>query len=392
MAIRTSRPVKRKRSFGKLAKNTPKKKAATGTVFVASTRRTAFKKRPSRLRPKRRAQRSLGRGPKLSYSSFRIGAGPRLFRGFKRVRQPTTFTCTHTQRINASTAGNQKLSLLPTFNFTGASDGSPVLADFVTVSEPLVRRFGKWLNAWENAPVTAEPSAVAPTSDAWQGGHPYTQKFVVHYLQYDMAIRNMANQDTTITLYDCVMRPGVSPLLRNVGTTNEGIDPLLDWADGMYYTQHPGRQSALDGSNSERPGCTPFRSPNFCKLYKIRKVTKKTLPPGEVHHHQITVKPRQMFDYQYGTAQQRYIPGLTSFTIIVSMGSVVHSSVTNTEISTAPHALDVVTICKGSCASFTRERKNHLAFDNLPATPSGMNAVWRGVNDETDAGVDASAV
>lgn len=126
----------------------------------------------------------------------------------------------------------------------------------------------------------------------------------------------------------------------------------------------------------------------------MKKVTKKTLSAGEVHHHMVTVKPRNMFDVQqtgYGNAENAglssasrgmVIPGLSGFTIVTGLGSIMGATGDVNQISTSTVALDVVTKTTGSFASFTRERRFHLTFDGLSKT-----GPLRGPQD--DAGVIA---
>lgn len=352
----------------------------------AAVRRAAKRIGAKRWVGKPKSRTHLARhSEKISHSLFKLGTGAKLFKGFKRQRVPTTFTATHTQRIESVGAGNQQVALLPTYRFNPSADVTTAEASQFTITKSLIDRFARWLNAWENAPAGTAPDATAGLT-GWATGNSVTTKFVVNYLKYDTALRNMGNQDVSITLYDCVLRSGAYPKLRGT-SPNDVLVPLDDWHDGMYYTYNPNRQTTVEGGTYQQPGVTPFMSPVFCKLYKITKVSKRVLPPGEVHHHHVLLRPRNMFNAIVDTSAQKYIPGLTGFTMVVVTGSIVHQDTNKNNISTAPTGLDVVTRTSGSVSCFSRERKQHLAFDVL--TDTLATGAWRGVDEATDTIVNA---
>lgn len=211
---------------------------------------------------------------------------------------------------------------------------------------------------------------------------------MVNKLHYDQMIRNMSNQDADIILYDCILRSNVMPNIRAGGS----VAPVLDWRAGLE-SERISAGTYIGTSVETSVGTTPFMSSAFCKLYKIRKVTRKTLASGEVHHHHVTVRPRQMFDTQVlkegnnpdigtGTLNDRgrYLPGVTGFTILVASGSIGNASAATDKnlIGLTAVALDCVTKTNMSFSQFTRERRQHLNFDGLSTNVTSV------VLDDTD--------
>lgn len=218
-----------------------------------------------------------------------------------------------------------------------------------------------------------------------RAGHIATRKFVVNYLKYDQTIRNVSTQDLDLTLYDVVLRNGVDPNIEL------GQDPVTVWDNGLNLESGPSRQPGANYGNYtvNSPGTTPFHSQAFCKMFKIKKVTKKTLSAGEVHHHLVTVRPRNMFDGQ-GTqaipapsvySRGIYTPGLSGFTMIVGKGSLVNSATVKMSVTYSKPAVDVISLCTGSFSSFSKDRKFHYAYDGLDNTKID----YQGVQD--DAGL-----
>lgn len=372
------RPAKRARSTSKAPPPAKRRRIVHSSHAVrrAYTRKKAGR---SGKRRKGRSNRSSA-AAKTGGSYFSLGAGPRLFPGFKRTQQPTTFISTATQRVSCGSS-QQTAALLPTWQINAGLNAEDTLdRSQFWVDAKLLERAERWLSAYQLAPATA----IAGTTTASRIGARATMKFVVNYIRYDQMFRNMSTQDADIILYDCVLRNNVTPNQNR----NEGLSPIMDWEQGLTNERNPSREldsalanpSALIGT----PGTTPFMSQAFCKLYRIVKVTKKTLSSGEVHHHRVTIRPRQMFDNQTtwwggnddgqnqsSGLQSRglYLPGISGFTILVASGSIMGRQIGGTiqgnDIALSQVAIDCVTKTSASFAQFSRERRMHLQFDGL---------------------------
>lgn len=368
--------ARKRNTYSKAAKSNP----AKGRRVLAAPRLSTLRKKPVAKYAvrKRRGGRRIraSAAAKVGGSAFSIGSGPKVYSGFKRRQLPTTFTSTITQRI-AGGIGQQAVAALPTYRLNpGNIDPSnePLRQSQCWIDSALLSRAELWLSANQNPGVgtSGTPAFNTSTHDSYR----YTQKFVCNYLRYDQMIRNMSLQDVDIIIYDCVMRSGVQPIATD--SVNGTIDPVYQWELGLSQELNPSdQQSTLAANNlkyQQSPGSTPFQSSAFCKLYKIKKVTKKTLSAGEVHHHMINIKPRNMWDAQSNPGPDRttnitsrgpFIPGLSGFTLITGLGSIMGATGDVNAISTSTVALDVVTKGTGSFANFTRERRFHLRFDGL---------------------------
>lgn len=367
------------------------------------TKRTGYRKgAPKRRAPARKvfrraARRSTGGGSfskaiaKTGDSAFRIGSGPRLYSGFKRTQLPLTVTTTSSAR-QLGNHSEQLVFLLPTYRISpGANADDTLVTSNWTVDNDLITRAERWLAAKQVSPSTDTDPL---NSAANRNGARWTQKFVCNFINYDQAIRNMGNQDVTITLYDCVLRSGVEqPYL---GTLNTHPDPLTDWQGGLKNEGNPSAQSLYPYTTRfAPPGTTPFQASAWCKLYKVKKVTKIVLASGAVHHHHVTVKPRNMWDAQMSSTSTTSVdgsgvylasrgpvtPGLSGFTICVALGSIMNSAANAVNIGLSKPCLDCVTTTKMSWSNFTRERRFHMTFNGLDLTSTD----YQGPLDETDA-------
>lgn len=397
-AYRSYQMAKRS-TYGRLSRKSPASRNAKKSLGVSAASRRAHsvskRRKPvsrrrtiTRFVAKSRApRRSSKRGSSFSNaiaktggSSFRLGSGPRLYSGFKRTQQPVTFTSTCTSRI-AAASGKQAVGLLPTYRISlGTNDTSDTLIQSNnTIESPLLDRAGKWLEAYQASSSSTGAGTAAPE------GFTATQKFVCNYLMYDQAIRNCEVQDVTLTIYDCVLRAGVSPNYHNYGQAAVNINPINDWHVGLQNEYNPAAPYAYLTGTYDSPATTPFMSTQFCKLYKIKKTTKVVLAAGAVHHHRVTVKPRNMFDMASGNnivgsvanTQDRgfLLPGISGFTLITVLGSIADSAANTNNISTTKTAVDCVTTTKASFAQFSRERRFHMTFDGLVLGATDLRAV-----------------
>ncbi|AJC52533.1 putative capsid protein [Bromus-associated circular DNA virus 4] len=371
-----------------------KRKIASSAGGVSKRRKVYSSKRIkpySKRGGKRRGGSFSNAIAKVDSSAFSLGPGPRLFSGFRRTQQPTTVNCTISSRVS-STPSQQAVQLLPTYFFAGdGSAGDPSRQSAFTIDSYILNRAERWLANFQNSVPTQTPGGTNQGRDGMRN----TQKFVVNKIHYDQQIRNMSNQDVDVILYDVVMRNNVQPnLTRATGTNLPVADPLKDWESGLLIEQIQG--GLYLGTRLGAIGTTPFMSTAFCKLYRIAKVTKKTLSSGAVHHHHITVKPRQMFDTQVKryadetapdldttgligvSSRGPYLPGMSGFTILVASGSIGNNNVEKAQIGYTSTALDVVTKGSFSFSNFTRERRFHLNFDGLA---TNVNQI---VTDDTD--------
>lgn len=306
-----------------------------------------------------------------------------MYRGFRRSHLPTTFTSTFSGRFASPSSSTQAVGIIGTYSLNAPDqsvgndlatlNNEGLLSANVTIDGDLLSRAELWLAAKTNESAQGQDNL---NQQAEREGHRHTQKFVCNYLEYDQMIRNCSLQDADLVIYDVVYRAGVIPNMSSGNAAVGRADPLQNWEQGLLNEAGPGTQAVYAAARRNVLGTTPFQSTLFCKLYKIRKVTRVTLSAGEVHHHYVTVKPRNMFDSQTQNAKDRMagvlgntnssiIPGLSGFTMVTAAGSIMNVPNDSVKVGTSQVALDWVTKCTGSFSSYTRERRWHLAFDNM---------------------------
>ena len=86
-----------------------------------------------------------------------------------------------------------------------------------------------------------------------------------------MQIVNVQNIMTTVWIYECVLRRDI-----NVGD----LDARVDWQEGIDA-------QGGDDTDFARPYSTPFTSRRFCTKWRVAKVTRAIVSPGETHVHYV---------------------------------------------------------------------------------------------------------
>lgn len=144
-------------------------------------------------------------------------------------------------------------------------------------------------------------------------------------LLYDMSIflksckktttfTNQSNGNAFVDIYDLACR-------RDSSGSNE---PTTVWTNGLTATSNTFNSSANvanGGINPEYIGSTPFMSQEFCRLWKVLKVTRLCLAGGETAEHVTNLYPNKKFNMlntQSGTTE--YFKGLSHATMMVVRG------------------------------------------------------------------------
>lgn len=159
---------------------------------------------------------------------------------------------------------------------------------------------------------------------------------VLKSLHAKISITNQANANCQMFIYDVEHRHD------SVGGSDD-VTPEGAWSNGL------GQVTLGTGSDSRSinaVGVTPFQSPDFCRGYRVTKVTKVYMELGKSHVHNITInRPRvlntRMLDDS--GAQTTAFKGITHSVLIVARGLPVNDGTTDTLIAMGSGALDIVT-------------------------------------------------
>lgn len=149
-------------------------------------------------------------------------------------------------------------------------------------------------------------------------------------------LTNVSNANCFVTIYDVVSK----------GDAVSGADvetPLTAWTTGL------GTQASGTGSDTRTAysiGVTPFSSPDFCRGWKVRKVTKIYLELGKSHIHNVYINAPRLFNARKldnSGAQLSAYRNLTHSCLVVCTGMPVNDQTTDTLIAMGSGALNVVT-------------------------------------------------
>lgn len=141
-----------------------------------------------------------------------------------------------------------------------------------------------------------------------------TMKWFISKIRVVHRIRNMTSAPVNLTLYDIVARKDQTL----------AITPSQAWSDGLDETRVTAAFPNTYGSGpvtTGRVGVTPFMSPEFCKLFKVKKVNEFTLHPGVTHKHYVTLYPNKLWNGDE-SALFSYHSGITTFTLVTIKGDV----------------------------------------------------------------------
>lgn len=133
------------------------------------------------------------------------------------------------------------------------------------------------------------------------------QKFLIRECTSRYVVRNLSNQPMTIWFYDAMPRFDLE-----VNQTT-----AYDWNAGLI------QELAAVGSYNT-PFVTPFQSKLFTQFWKVCKVVKKQLQPGEEHYHTVRNKCNWWVDYNRlaYTTSYVYANHRTIQTFAVAVGSI----------------------------------------------------------------------
>lgn len=188
--------------------------------------------------------------------------------------------------------------------------------------------------------------------------------------QFRAQIVNVQNIMCTIWIYDLTARRDQS---------QGDINPVEDWEAGI---------DAQGGSSSDYkyPYSTPFQSKRFCQKWKVRKVTRALVAPGETHVHMVTghvynkLTNTRIFNFVNSEATgSSAVGGLTSTIMVVALGGVWNDVTDKSAVGYSPVNLD---ICYTKRYKFMGSKLDRVSY----GVSSGLSNVETGqLLEEVDA-------
>lgn len=169
--------------------------------------------------------------------------------------------------------------------------------------------------------IETEVKAAAVTAGASASS---TVKLYLGWVKDRLHYRNQSNSLTKLTLYDVVCR-------RNPPSTVVD-EPVETWNLGI---------TDQGGTDSLELGETPFKSPYFKRYFSVAKVTVVDLEPGQQHEHiRFHRINRVVSSVEWDRLTTTTVPWLTSYTMAVFHGSLIHESATPNTVTYHSSVID----------------------------------------------------
>jgi hypothetical protein len=177
--------------------------------------------------------------------------------------------------------------------------------------------------------------------------------------------RNCANTPARVWIYDCVTkRDGFAA----------GSTPVFMWRGGladMGAGTYPEMQI----------GVTPYRSPEFNRLFAVNKVTQFNLEAGQEHQHTVRHRWNKLVNtVNFQNSVSPYCQGLTRFMMIVFHGTLIHG--TDNVVSYAPIKVDYTSTTEFSYGWIEKNSPSMSITNNFASSLVG--ATFMGENGDAD--------
>lgn len=313
---------------------------------------------PPRRRPGRsQTRRQPYKGPTymVTPAKPRMGAAVRTGRS-----QTLTRTTTRKKQLQGKVVKSGENSSVSYTNYGKYSQPTKTLA--VKLTGHAVREYlssgtllgGQGIQGAFNSSLLGLSQLAQLSIDANAGAIDNNQKNIfLKSAKFSLYFKNQSNVMSKVTLYDIITAD--QPIDSALGS------PVNAWNKG--YTDMGVTNQYLS------IGATPTASPEFKKYFRITKVTRVPLEPGQEHEHKVSKNmnwsvPSTRFENTTSTA----IKGLTYWCLVVWQGSLAHESGTPANVTFAPVRLDYVIRQKYSYCFLSNNKPTYVMVDNIPKT------------------------
>lgn len=197
-----------------------------------------------------------------------------------------------------------------------------------------------------------------------------TTRMVVKCMKMRLTFTNQSNANAMVTLYDIEYR-------HDTYANMDAVSPVSAWGSGIQREEEGG-----DSPGYANVGATPFQSSDFCRYYRVRKVTKVYLDPGKSHVHSYTKMAYKMLNNGLNddSVNMYGIRGFTHEVVMVCQGMPVNDGTTDTLIAYGSGAVDVV-VDKTYEQCWPQYGLRRYYYDNNQGTITTEKII----NDETNA-------
>lgn len=193
-----------------------------------------------------------------------------------------------------------------------------------------------------------------------------TQRIYVKKVTADFLISNATSSNTFVRIYELVARRDFSITTNSSGALSSSAiwTPEGAFDQGLYDV------SASTSNSATALGNTPFQSKLFTQLWKVNKVYNIELGSGRSHKHTVAYDINQFIDESIlgtvGARRNQILRGITRATMIITYGGPVNSDATDTNVSTAKPALNIVRMDRHYCHVVDPQGQQYYRISTLP--------------------------
>lgn len=194
-----------------------------------------------------------------------------------------------------------------------------------------------------------------------------TQRIFMRKVTADFLITNATSSNTFVRLYELTARRDFMTTTNSSGALSSSAiwTPEGAFDQGMYDV------SASTSNAATALGSTPFQSKLFTELWKVNRVYNIELGSGRSHKHMTTYKINRFIDESIlGTTASRrnqMLGGITRAVMIVTYGAPVNSDATDTNVSTAKPALNIVRLDRHYISCVDPQGQQYYRISTIPA-------------------------
>lgn len=193
-----------------------------------------------------------------------------------------------------------------------------------------------------------------------------TQRLYVRQVTSDFLITNATSSNTFIRLYELVARRD----FMTTTTSSGALSSAAIWTPEGAFDQGMFDVSASTSNCATAIGSTPFQSKLFSDLWKVKRVFNIELGSGRSHKHSTTYNINRFIDESIlGTTASRrnqILGGITRAIMIVSYGAPINSDATDTNVSTAKTALNIVRLDRHYINALDPQGQQYYRTSTIP--------------------------
>lgn len=188
------------------------------------------------------------------------------------------------------------------------------------------------------------------------------------------SFRNQTNTNARCAIYDIACkRTGYSASLD---------EPLEAWSKGLT-------DYGVGGGGVYTCNLTPFKSPEFRKLYHVHKVTYVNLEPGQQHEHIVHHRYQKFVETtDIDNAPGVTISGITRYTLLVFFGHLSHQHDDPAQVTVSPVSIDYSIFKEYSYGWIEKSVPSFAVTDALPTSILDLDQM--GESGDVDADVTAA--